>query len=70
MRRQNMRTLRCCIVEFHDGGPRRGASRFIRPGPEVNCMRRDIAFVRNALLLLACVAVLLAVAVIVARALG
>ena len=33
-------------------------------------MRRDTVYIRNALLLLACIAVLIAVAAIVARALG
>lgn len=33
-------------------------------------MRRDTAFLRNALLLLACIAVFLGVAVVIARALG
>lgn len=37
---------------------------------EVARMRRDVAFLRNALLLVACIAVFLAVAVIAARALG
>lgn len=38
--------------------------------PGMANMRRDMAFFRNALLLLACIALFLAVAVIVARALG